>query len=72
MNNVIIINLDKQSDTDTYNITFRNDPTLDELTTSLIVLDELIEHNFTKDQFIRSYCRMYHRIVDMEEVERQC
>lgn len=70
MNNVIIINLDKQSETDTYNITFRNDPTLDELTTSLIILDELIEHNFTKDQFIRSYSKMYHRIVDMEEVKR--
>lgn len=70
MNNMIIINLDKTSENDTYNITFRNDPTLDELTTAFIVLEELIEHNFTKDQQIRSYSKMYHRIVDVEEVRR--
>lgn len=67
-----MINLTKDESVgqDLYNIHFKNNPDIDELTTCVLVLEEILEHNFNKAQILRSRSKMFHSLVDIEEVRR--
>ena len=53
-----------------YNISFRHDPTIDELTTVVLVFMELLEHNYDKSKILISMAKMQSHLVDIEEVKR--
>ena len=70
MNNVITITLDDTKAEHEFHVKFKNDPSLTELITAKLVLEELMEHNFTKTDILLKQGIIYPKIRDIEEVRR--
>lgn len=71
MNNVIIITLDDTQAEHHFNVTFQNDPSLSELITSKLILEEVLEHNFNKADILLKQGIIYGKIRDIEELRRK-
>lgn len=71
MKNVIIITLDDTQAEHHFNVTFQNDPSLSELITSKLILEEVLEHNFNKADILLKQGIIYGKIRDIEELRRK-
>lgn len=71
MNNVIIITLDDTQAEHHFNISFQNDPSLSELIISKLVLEEVLEHNFSKSDILLKQGILYGKLTDLEELRRK-
>lgn len=71
MNNVIIITLDDTQAEHNFNVSFQNDPSLSELITSKLILEEVLEHNFNKADILLKQGIIYGKIRDIEELRRK-
>ena len=71
MNNVIIITLDDTQVEHNFNVTFQSDPSLSELITSKLILEEVLEHNFSKSDILLKQGIIYEKIRDIEELRRK-
>ena len=67
MDNIIEIKLKEKPEKD-YNIFFESPPTSSELVASIIILQEVLEHNFDRQEILTKFCTLYGRIRDIEEV----
>ena len=68
MDNTITIKLDDKKETERHTIFFDSAPTLSELIAATLVLEEVIEHNFDKEQILQTKAQIYPRLKDIEEV----
>lgn len=66
MDNVIRITL-KEKPEKNYNIDFETPPSVSELVTSILLLQEVLEHNFDRQTVLNKFACMYGRIQDIEE-----
>ena len=71
MNNVIIITLDDTQAEHKFNVSFQNDPSLSELITSKLIIEEVLEHNFNKGDILLKQGIIYGKIRDIEELRRK-
>lgn len=71
MNNVIIITLDDTQAEHHFNVSFQNDPSLSELITSKLIIEEVLEHNFNKSDILLRQGIIYGKIRDIEELRRK-
>ena len=73
MDNIITIRLkedkSKESGHD-YKIEFASNPTLSELAMSILVLQEVLEHNYDRISILTKMAALYSRLEDVEEVRR--
>ena len=53
-----------------YRIEFESNPTVSELCAAKLVLEEVMEHNFTKGEILRYTDLVYPRLENIEEVRR--
>lgn len=70
MDNVITITL-KDGQKNIHRIDFESDPTLSELTAAKLVLEEVLEHNFKKEEILLKEGIIYPRLRDLEEIRRR-
>ena len=70
MNNVITITLDNSKADHNFNVKFENDPSLSELITAKLVIEEVLEHNFKKGDILLKQGIIYQKLIDLEEVRR--
>ena len=70
MDNVITITL-KDGQKNIHRIDFESDPTLSELTAAKLVLEEVLEHNFKKEEILLKEGIIYPRLQDLEEIIRR-
>ena len=71
MDNVITITLKDHTGQDPiYKIEFANNPELNELLISKLLFEEILEHNYTKQDIYLRQGIIYPRIRDIEEVNR--
>lgn len=70
MDNVITITL-KDGQKNIHRIDFESDPTLSELTAAKLVLEEVLEHNFKKEEILLKMGLIYPRLQDLEEIRRR-
>lgn len=72
INNTIVIRMDSDyyKEQSHYNVSFNHNPTIDELSTAVLVFMELLEHNFDRSKILISMAKMYSHLVDLEEVRR--
>lgn len=69
MDNIIEIKLKEKPEKD-YNIFFESPPTCSELVASILILQEVLEHNFTRQEILTKFATMYARLQDIEEKKR--
>ena len=69
MDNVITITL-KDGQENIHRIDFESNPTLSELVACRLVLDEVLEHNFKKEEILLKMGIIYPRLQDLEEITR--
>lgn len=69
MDNVITITL-KDGQKNIHRIDFESDPTLSELTAAKLVIEEVLEHNFKKEEILLKQGLIYPRLQDLEEIRR--
>ena len=70
MDNVITITL-KDLQKSIHKIEFESDPTLSELVAAKLVLEEVLEHNFKREEILLKQGIMYPRLQDLEEIRRR-
>lgn len=70
MDNVITITL-KDGQKNIHRIDFESDPTLSELVAAKLVLEEVLEHNFKKEEILLKMGLIYPRLQDLEEIRRR-
>lgn len=71
MDNVITITLkDVKGQDPIFKIDFENNPGLNELLISKLLLEEILEHNFKKQDILLRQGIVYPRIRDIEEIKR--
>lgn len=70
MNNIITITLDDTQAEHEFHVKFKNDPSLSELITASLVLEEVLEHNFKKEDILLKKGIIFPKIRDLEEVRR--
>lgn len=72
MDNIITITLkDKRLDnTDIHRIEFQHNPTVSELCACKLIIEEVLEHNFKKEEILRFMDIIYPRLENLEEVRR--
>lgn len=70
MDNVITITLKDTSKEHRHQITFESNPSCTELAAACLVLEEVMEHNFKKEEILSSRHLIYGRLEDLEEVKR--
>ena len=74
MNNIITITL-KDARTDVidniHRIEFESNPTLVELVAAKLVIEEVLEHNFRKEEILLKEGIIYPRLQDLEEIGRR-
>lgn len=70
MDNVITITL-KDGRKNIHRIEFESDPTLSELIAAKLVIEEILEHNFKKNEIIVNQVLIYPRLQDLEEIRRR-
>lgn len=71
MDNVITITLKDGQDNNRHAIEFESNPTLSELTAAKLVLEEVLEHNFKKEEILLKEGIIYPRLQDLEEIRRR-
>ena len=74
MDNVIKITLKDHKKDDGSNIhciEFESDPTVSELCAAVLVLEEVLEHNFSKQDILLKKGTIYPRLEDLEEIRRE-
>ena len=69
MDNVITITLKEKPEKD-YQATFESNPTSSELVAAILLLQEVLEHNFDRQEILIKFATMYGRLQDLEEVKR--
>lgn len=69
MDNVITITL-KDGQENIHRIDFESNPTLSELVAARLVIDEVLEHNFKKEEILLKMGIIYPRLSDLEENTR--
>lgn len=69
MDNVITITL-KDGQENIHRIDFESNPTLSELVACRLVIDEVLEHNFKKEEILLKMGIIYPRLSDLEENAR--
>ena len=69
MDNVITITL-KDGQENIHRIDFESNPTLSELVACRLVIDEVLEHNFKKEEILLKMGVIYPRLLDLEENTR--
>lgn len=70
MNNIITITLDDTKAEHEFHVKFKNDPSLSELVCASLVLDEVMEHNFKKEDILLKKGIIFQKIRDLEEIRR--
>lgn len=70
MDNIITIRLDDKQAEHRHVIEFASQPTLSELVACRLVIDEVLEHNFSKAEILLKQGIIYQRLADLEEVRR--
>jgi hypothetical protein len=70
MKNIITITLDDSTAEHHFNVKFENDPSLSELVTAKLVLEEVLDHNFKKGDILLKEGIIYQKLTDLEEVRR--
>ena len=70
MDNVITITL-KDGQKNIHSIEFESNPTLSELVAAKLVLEEVLEHNFKKEEILLKEGIIYPRLQDLEEIRRR-
>ena len=70
MDNVITITL-KDGQKKIYSIEFESNPTLSELTAAKLILEEVLEHNFKKQEILIKEGIIYPKLQDLEEIRRR-
>ena len=73
MNNTITIILKDKSLNESENIhriEFESNPTVSELCAAKLVIEEILEHNFKKEEILRYTGIIYPRLENLEEVRR--
>ena len=73
MDNVITITLKEQhieGPGNIYRIEFESNPTVSELCAAKLVLEEILEHNFKKEEILRYTDLVYPRLENIEEIRR--
>lgn len=70
MDNVIKIIFDDKQKEHRHRIEFDSNPTISELCAAVLVLEEVLEHNFSKMEILRYKDLTYPRLEDLEEVTR--
>ena len=70
MDNVFTIVLKDKPDEHIHKITFESNPTCTELAAACLVLEEVMEHNFTKAEILSARHLIYGRLTDLEEERR--
>ena len=71
MNNVITITLDNSKADHNFNVKFEKDPSLSELITAKLIIEEVLEHNFTKGDILLKQGIIYQKLTELEEVRRK-
>lgn len=74
MDNVITITLkDGQAELkeNIHRIDFESNPTLSELIAAKLVIEEVIEHNYSKEEILLKMGIIYPRLQDLEEIRRR-
>ena len=74
MDNVITITLKDSTfsgQKNIHRIEFESDPTLSELIAAKLVLEEVLEHNFKKEEILLKEGIIYPRLQDLEEIRRR-
>lgn len=70
MDNVITITLKDGQDNNRHAIEFESNPTLSELVAAKLVIEEVLEHNFHKEEILLKMGIIYPRLSDLEEITR--
>ena len=70
MDNIIKITLDDKQAEHRHRIEFDSNPTLSELCAAVLVLEEVLEHNFEKEEILRYKDLVYPKLADLEEIRR--
>lgn len=70
MDNVITITL-KDGQENIHRIDFESNPTISELVACRLVIDEVLEHNFKKEEILLKMGIIYPRLSDLEETIRE-
>lgn len=71
MDNIIKITLkEKEKEGERYKVEFESNPTIYELSTASLILEEILDHNFYKGDILDAKNKMYQRIGDIEEILR--
>ena len=71
MDNVITIKFkETQTGAHDYGIDFESNPTVSELCASILVLQEVLEHNFDRQTILNKMAVIYSRLQDIEEFKR--
>ena len=70
MKNIITITLDDSKAEHNFNVKFESDPSLTELVTAKLVLEEVLEHNFKKGDILLKQGIIFQKLTDLEEVRR--
>ena len=73
MDNVITITLKEkhiEASDNIYRIEFESNPTVSELCAAKLVLEEILEHNFKKEEILRYTDLVYPRLENIEEIRR--
>ena len=70
MDNMITITLKDLPDYHKHKISFESNPSCSELAAAVLVLQEVMEHNFTKAEILSAMHLTYGRLEDLEEEKR--
>ena len=73
MDNIITITLKEkklEGADNIYRIEFESNPTVSELCAAKLVLEEILEHNFKKEEILRYTDLVYPRLSNIEEIRR--
>jgi len=70
MDNIITITLDDKQAEHRHRIEFASQPTISELVACKLVIEEVLEHNFSKEEILLKQGLIYPRLADLEEIKR--
>ena len=70
MDNIITITLKDKPDLHKHQICFESNPSCSELAAACLVLEEVMEHNFSKAEILSARHLVYGRLEDLEEIRR--
>lgn len=71
MNNVITITLKEGQNDRNFRIDFKENPSISELVTAKLVIEEVLEHNFKKADILLTQGLVYPKLENIEEVYKE-